>query len=577
MSKARTKRPKAEGALAPEKAVPPHSIEAEQSVIGGLLLNNRAWNDVSTKLKPDDFYHVDHRILFEQIGELISAGISCDFVTLSEHLRGQDLLNAGGGIAYLGTLAADTPSAANILVYADIVRHRSLLRSMIRTGEAIAELGQKPDGQAFSVLMDKAGQTVKQLAIQADRTEETAWTRDLSLNKDLRVMATLSNLVIVLDKHPAWRDRLRLDIRSNRIMRRDLPTGAGVGEIDEADQIEIAAWMGRHDTMGLNVDTRKVREAALAVAKRRSFNPLVEWLDSVKWDGTERISTFFSKYCGSEQNDYTAMVAQNFFVGAVARARQPGVKFDLMLILEGPQGARKTSLLIELGGEDWYAEAMESPAVKDFYQALQGKWIIEIAELESFSKAEVNKIKQAITARWDYYRPSYGEFAKNFPRCCVFAGTTNEHSYLRDPTGARRFMPVKVVEIDLVAVRRDRAQLWAEADALFKGGTAYWKLPPQADAEQDSRYVEDSWADVIKRWLDGLATAGRYSENIPVKVTEATMTEVLWRALGLEIGKHDKQTQMRVGSIMKRMGWERKQRTGGAWYYLRPQEETAGE
>ncbi|HZR35689.1 MAG TPA: VapE domain-containing protein [Nevskia sp.] len=574
MTKARTRKKLA--AAPPPDRHPPHSIEAEQSVIGGLLLNNRAFAEVADRITADDFYAQGHRVLFEHIGELIRGGVSCDFVTLSEHLRSKDLLNAAGGLAYLGTLAADTPSAANVLAYADIVRERSLLRQMIAAGVEISDLGYKPGGQDFSVLLDRVRHRVAQLAVKAERAEDTAWQDQLMRNKEDRVMATLSNLVIILDKHPAWRDRLRLDVRSHRIICRDLPTGEGTREIDEADKVEIAAWMGRIDTMAVNVDTRKVGEATLCVASRRKFNPLVEWLDSIKWDENERIPTFFSKYCSSAQNDYTATVAQNFFIGAVARARDPGAKFDLMLILEGPQGARKTSLLIELATPEWYAEAMESPAVKDFYQSLQGKWIIEIAELESFSKAEVNKIKQAITSRWDYYRPSYGEFAKNFPRCCVFAGTTNESTYLRDPTGARRFMPVKVGEIDLEGIRAIRTQLWAEADALYRRGVAFWKLPPAAEAEQESRYQEDSWSEVVKRWLDGEAPKGTYPNEIPVKVTEVTMTEVLRRALLLDFGKHDRATQTRVGMIMKRMGWERKQRGDGSWYYRRPEEDGSG-
>lgn len=567
----RAKAPKASGKLAPEPKHPPHSIEAEQSVIGGLLLNNAAWPAVASVVGADDFYIQDHRVLFAQMAELLAAGKPCDFVTLSEHLRVKDLLNNAGGIAYIGTLAADTPSAANVVVYAGIVRERSLLRQLIATGTDITDLGYKPGGQDISVLLSKVEHQVRQLGIRAARTQDTAWEADLARNKDLKPMATLSNLVLVLDKHPAWRDRLRLDIRSHRIICRDLPTGAGVREIDEADQIEIAAWMGRIDTMGMNVDTRKVGEAALCVASRRKFNPLVEWLDSLEWDGEDRIATFFSKYCGSPQNDYTATVAQNFFLGAVARARKPGIKFDLALILEGPQGAKKTSLLIELAGEDWYASAMESPAVKDFYQALQGKWIIEIEELESFSKAEVKKIKQAITSRWDYYRPSYGEFAKNFPRCCVFAGTTNEKDYLRDPTGARRFMPVVVGEnIDLQGVREIRTQLWAQADAWFKQGIAYWKLPPEAEAEQEARYTEDSWAELARRWLEGNAPPGHYTDAIPIKVTEATMTELLTHAVRLDYGKHDRMAQTRMGAIMSRLGWERKQRANGDRYYKRP-------
>ncbi|HZR34963.1 MAG TPA: DnaB-like helicase N-terminal domain-containing protein, partial [Nevskia sp.] len=129
------------GKLAPSPKHPPHSIEAEQSVLGGLLLNNRAWYDLADQVSEEDFYTQDHRVIFRAIGELMARNQPCDFVTLSEHLRLQNKLEEAGGVAYLGTLAADTPSAANVRAYAEIVRERSVLRSLIAAGQDIAELG----------------------------------------------------------------------------------------------------------------------------------------------------------------------------------------------------------------------------------------------------------------------------------------------------------------------------------------------------------------------------------------------------------------------------------------------------
>src|SRR5581483_3467641 len=126
---------------------PPHSIEAEQSVLGGLLLNNRMWHEIADVLRADDFYTSDHRAIYTGIGELLGGGRPCDFVTLSEHLRLQNRLDEAGGVAYLGTLAADTPSAANVKAYAEVVRERSVLRSLIAAGQDISELGYQPGGR----------------------------------------------------------------------------------------------------------------------------------------------------------------------------------------------------------------------------------------------------------------------------------------------------------------------------------------------------------------------------------------------------------------------------------------------
>ena len=160
--------------LAPSPKQPPHSLEAEQSVLGGLLLNNRAWYDLVDQIGENDFYTQDHRTIFRAIGELLNAAKPCDFVTLSEHLRSKGELEEAGGISYLGTLAADTPSAANIKAYAAIVRERSVLRALIATGQDIAELGYAPEGRETGQLIDVAEQQVFSIRAQGNRGKQQA-------------------------------------------------------------------------------------------------------------------------------------------------------------------------------------------------------------------------------------------------------------------------------------------------------------------------------------------------------------------------------------------------------------------
>ncbi len=157
--------------LAPSPKQPPHSMEAEQSVLGGLLLNNRAWYELADQISEEDFYTQDHRVIFRAIGELMAHGRPCDFVTLSEHLRQQNRLEDAGGVSYLGTLAADTPSAANVKAYAEIVRERSVLRSLIAAGQDIAELGYQPGGREPGVLMDTAEQAVFRIRERGDKSQ----------------------------------------------------------------------------------------------------------------------------------------------------------------------------------------------------------------------------------------------------------------------------------------------------------------------------------------------------------------------------------------------------------------------
>ena len=164
--------------LAASPKHPPYSLEAEQSVLGGLLLNNRAFYDVMERLDADDFYTQDHRVIYAGIAKLLNAGQPCDFVTLSEQLRNDGILDEAGGISYLGTIAADTPSAANIRAYADIVRERSVLRRLIGVGQDIGEMGYTPDGRDTATLLAEAEQNL--LAIRSLTERRSTGMRSMS-------------------------------------------------------------------------------------------------------------------------------------------------------------------------------------------------------------------------------------------------------------------------------------------------------------------------------------------------------------------------------------------------------------
>ena len=557
----------------------PWSEEAEISTLGGVILDNDRWPEVAGLLKADDFYVAKHRVVFDLIGGLISRDEPADLVTLSTAIKAHPKWRPGASLSFLVDMCTNVPSAANVMAYAQIVLERSMLRRLMSAGDWICDLGEMPEGQAMSALLARANDRLESLKARCEGLADQSWQRGLNRTESGSPKGNLANIVAILESHPEWRDRLKLDTRSQQILKCGTPVGKPTGTFEDADAVEIAAWMGRPDVLKMTVATTQVREAVLAVASRRPFNPLVDWLDSLVWDEEPRIEKFFPTYCGSAENDYTAIAARNFFLGAVARAREPGCKMDLMLILEGPQGARKTSLLIALAGPEYYAEAMDSPAQKDFYQSLQGRWIVEIAEMQSFTKAEVAKVKQAITAQWDFYRPSYGHYAKNFPRQCVFVGTTNEDDYLRDSTGARRFMPVTVTKIQLDEIMKVRDQLWAEADAWYRKGGQYWTLPASAADEQEARYQEDSWTDVVVRWLEGSMAPTKYpvrpgyTDQEAYTVEETNTTQILTWAIGADVSKHGKPEQTRIGNIMRRLGWARVQkRVSGRthWVYRRP-------
>lgn len=267
-----------------------------------------------------------------------------------------------------------------------------------------------------------------------------------------------------------------------------------------------------------------------------------DWLEHLKWDGKERVDKFFAKYLGAVSTGYTSAISRNFWVGIVARVYKPGCQLDNMVILEGKQGIYKSKALEAIGGK-WYMEASEEITSKDFFVALAGKLIIEIADLDSFSRADTNRIKKVVTCRVDRYRQPYGRASQDHPRQSIFVGTTNEQHYLRDSTGARRFWPIQCGHIKLDDIKRDRDQLFAEAVTKYIAGEDWYKVPTQATLDvQEERRQYDEWENIVSTFLHDSCQ------------TEAMMVEIA-AAVGVDKGHLDVNVQRRLGAILRRMGW----------------------
>lgn len=403
------------------------------------------------------------------------------------------------------------------------------------------------------------------------------WRMELVENADGSIKGTLYNVVRILTHHPEWQGVLRYDAFAGRIYKTRVPPyGGEAGEFIDVDASEVACWLGSpYNQLNLNVASSMVSEAMQVAAARNACHPVTEYLDGLEWDGTERLPTLLSDFFGAAQNEYTKAVGASWLISAVARVRKPGCKVDTMVILEGGQGVGKSTAVRTLCGPTWFAELLESPQNKDFYQILSGRWIVEIAELQAFSKADRNRIKQAITAQEDTYRPSYGHHATQHQRQCIFVGTTNDESYLQDETGARRFLPVKCTDINLEAIAEQRDQLWAEADRKYRDGATWWKFPACTAEEQDARYEADVWEEPVMAWLDGEMDnyppeLGMVTPSRPI--TRVTSSTILRYALRMETEKHDQRGQKRVVAILMRAGWERVQRRSKGKqqrYYIR--------
>jgi predicted P-loop ATPase len=302
-------------------------------------------------------------------------------------------------------------------------------------------------------------------------------------------------------------------------------------------------------------------------ARSHPFHPVRNHLEGLVWDGTPRLSRFLLDHCGAvadgedleEQKDsaaYVGAITRAFFISAVARILKPGCKADCMLILEGPQGALKSALLRMLALQDeWFTDSLPHDLTsKDARAHLAGHWLVEMGEIAQFRRSEIEMVKSYLSCQIDKYRPSYGRSDISVPRQCVFVGTTNAATYLHDPTGNRRFWPVKIGTIQLDKIGTVIDQLWAEAVAAYRAEEAWWlsaKLERLAAREQQSRVEHDPWYEQIAEFVDS-----RVTDN-----TKFTTADIL-DSLDVKRDRRERVHEMRVGNVLRELGCERRRVRG---------------
>jgi predicted P-loop ATPase len=249
-----------------------------------------------------------------------------------------------------------------------------------------------------------------------------------------------------------------------------------------------------------------------------------------------------------------------FLISMVARIFRPGCKVDHMPVLEDSnQGTLKSAACRVLAGDEYFSDSLPNLETKDSSQHLRGKWLVEVAEMHAFDRAETARLKSYITRQEERYRPPYARFDVLEPRMCVFVGTTNKTAYLKDETGGRRFWPVKTRTIDIDALRQDRDQLFAEAVALFYNDTPWWPdtiferehIKPQ----QDDRYDADIWEEKVRDWT--------------VLNTDFTIDQVAKGALSIDTPKVSKSDQLRIAAILENLGFKRQRAHGGKRIWVR--------
>ena len=304
------------------------------------------------------------------------------------------------------------------------------------------------------------------------------------------------------------------------------------------------------DALGLSPAKDFFDDVCLDLARQNSFHPVRDYLDALTWDGKSRLDRWLSIYLGVADAALHRGFGRAHLIAAVRRVRAPGTKHDACLVLEGPQGAGKSSAIRILAGDHLFTDSLSiGEDAKGVIEQTSGAWLVEFAELSGIRRSEVEQVKTMISRQVDRARGAYERFAADRPRQFVLFGTVNEAQYLRDATGNRRFWPVRVGRIDLTALARDRDQLWAEAASLEAQGVSIELaelLWAEAAKAQEARVVADPWVEILGPQLEGRRGC--------------ILVEHLWANLGIKPDKQDGNVGQRLTKVMDGLGFKKTRR-----------------
>ena len=311
------------------------------------------------------------------------------------------------------------------------------------------------------------------MSSQMDDFKYNDWRDKLSKslkNDKVFVDGTESNLCLILENDEKLKGKILYNCFTETIQKTDLPWGKA-GEWTDYDSAELRRFLEVYRKSGFQRD--KIVDAVLITAHAHEFHPVRDYLGSLCWDGVERLGTMLIDYLQVDDTELNRKVAVCMMVKAVQRIYEPGCDCQFMPVIIGEQGCGKSSLPRILAGK-WLNDSEIDVGAKDGYMALHGAWIVEIGEMDSFSKKESSAVKKFVSSPVDTYRPPYGRSNVAFPRQCIFIGTTNENLCLSDTTGNRRFWPIESHATrsdvhqrnDMLSSNRD--MLWAEAMYYYK-------------------------------------------------------------------------------------------------------------
>ena len=418
--------------------------------------------------------------------------------------------STAGVVLYNGKYAyshhASDPACGKLLNAFDLVR--------------IHKYGDDDEKKSFTAMMDFAvkddavSATLLQEKQQAAATDFEDWTKALQRSRGGELQNSLHNLTLILENDENLKPLVFNQLADGLEIKGSLPWKHPAKFWRDADDAQLISYVDSHYG---TFSARNYEIAITKVADDRSYHPILEYLTSLPpWDGIPRVETLLIDFLGAKDNIYVREVTKKTLCAAVHRVLSPGSKFDSMLVLNGPQGVGKSTLIARLAGE-WFSDSLNLGDTKDKTAAekLQGYWILEIGELAGLRKAEVETLRSFLSRQNDVYRASFGRRATPHLRQCVFFGTTNaESGYLRDTTGNRRFWPVKTPgggrrnPWELAA--GEIQQIWAEALVYTKQGERLYLEPSMdklAKEEQREAMESDEREGLVRDYLDMLLPA----------------------------------------------------------------------
>ena len=414
--------------------------------------------------------------------------------------------------------------------------------------------------------------------------EDLKWTEELEINTRGEYVSSATNINLILKHDSYLSDNFKHNEFDHKIYVFNSLPWRRIHRPEPIRDVDLSGIRNYLESIYGIVGQAKIKDALILESERNNYHPVRDYLSSVHWDGTKRLDTFLIDYFGTEDSIYHRESIRLTMVAAVARIFDPGIKFDLMLVLVGEQGTGKSTFIYKFG-RGWSSDSFLTVNGKEAFEQLQGSWLIEMAELAGIRKADVEATKHFISKQEDKFRKAYGEVQETHPRQCVFIGTTNDYTFLRDATGNRRFMPVdigtKTPRKSIFDIKNSTIDLiWAEAVEMYRKGQ---KLTLSDDAnaiakvEQHAHSSVDEKSGIIEKFLykplpsnwDDVEIDDRrlffddpLSAEGTVERTHVCVAEIWCECLGKPKSDMDRYKTREIHDIMRLMdAWERSSST----------------